>query len=180
MSLGLTLQAGGSVNLLFLTVPLICELLCNQSISHAIEGYEYLAQLDFADCSCGTDQLEVDMLIGADNYWKLVTSKLIIGDGPTAVYTMVLSGPVEGLLSPNNSCNLVSTDTLKVDAYVREESDHSLDRTLKTFWDVVSWKAKLTFTSSFRNRYPSRMADMKLGCHGRRHILEYRCITTCP
>ena len=130
------------MNLLFLAVPFICEPLCGQTISCVTELYEYLANLDFADYSCDSDELEVDTLIGADNYWKLVTGKLINrGDGPTAVHTRlgwVLSGPVEGLLSQNTSCNLVSTHALKVDGYVPQESEHSLDRTLKSFWDLES------------------------------------------
>lgn len=142
ISLGLRLQAGGSINLSFLAVPLICEPLCGQPISHAAEHYDYLAELNLADHSCGTEQLEVDMLIGSDNYWRLVTGKLVNrGDGPTAVHTRlgwVLSGPVEGLMSQKTSCNLVSTHALKVDAYMQEESDRSLDRTLKTFWDLES------------------------------------------
>ena len=142
VSLGLNLRAGGNMNLLFLAVPLICEPLCGQSISRAVEHYDYLADLDIADYSCGTEQLEVDMLIGSDHYWKLVTGKLISrSDGPTAVHTRlgwVLSGPVEGLQSQNVSCNLVSTHALRVDAYVQEESDRSLDRTLKSFWDLES------------------------------------------
>ncbi|XP_065891704.1 uncharacterized protein [Dysidea avara] len=130
------------MNFLFLAVPFICEPSCGQTISCVTERYEYLANLDFADYSCDGDQLEVDMLIGVDNYWKLVTGKLVNrGDGPTAVHTRlgwVLSGPVEGLLSQNTSCKLVSTHVLKVDGYVPQESERSLDRTLKSFWDLES------------------------------------------
>jgi len=97
----------------------------------------YIAELDLADYSYGTEQLEIDMLIGSDNYWKLVTSTLISrSGGPTAVHTRLGWGPVEGLQSQNTSCNLVSTHALKVDAYVQEESDCSLDRALQTFWDL--------------------------------------------
>ena len=73
------------MNLLFLAVPLICEPLCGQPISHALVHYEYIAELDLAEYSCGTEQLEIDMLIDSNNYWKLVTAKLISkSDGPTA------------------------------------------------------------------------------------------------
>ena len=143
VSLGLSLRAGGSINLLFLAVPLICEPLCGQPISHAREHYEYLTKLDLADNPCGAEQIEVDMLIGSDHYWKLVTGKVISkGEGPTAVHTKlgwVLSGPIEGLSLQSTSCNLLSTHALMVDDYVQEESDRILDRTLKSFWDLESF-----------------------------------------
>ena len=55
MSLGLSLRAEGSINLLFLAVPLICEPLCGQPISHAREHYEYLTKLDLDDSPCGAE-----------------------------------------------------------------------------------------------------------------------------
>ena len=73
VSLGLSFRNGGTIQLLFLSVPLICEPLSDQPIAHAMESYEYLANLDLADYSCATDLLEVDILIGSDHYWKLVT-----------------------------------------------------------------------------------------------------------
>ena len=143
VSLGLNLRAGGSINLLFLTVPLICEPLCGQPISHAKEHYEYFTKLDLADHSSDAEQIEVDMLIGCDHYWKLVTGKVISkGEGPTALHTRlgwVLSGPVQGVLSQNTACNLLSTHALMVDDYVQGESDRTLDKTLKSFWDLESF-----------------------------------------
>jgi len=41
----------GSVELLFMSVPLICDPLTNQPISQALERYEYLADLNLADHS---------------------------------------------------------------------------------------------------------------------------------
>ena len=156
VSLGLSLRAGGSINLLFLAVPLICEPLCGQPISHAREHYEYLTKLDLADNPCGAEQIEVDMLIGSDHYWKLVTGKVISkGEGPTAVHTKlgwVLSGPIEGLSLQSTSCNLLSTHALMVDDYVQKESDRILDRTLGIWNRLVSRKVRPTFTSNSRNR----------------------------
>ena len=77
----------------------------------------------------------MDVLIGSDHYWKLVTGEVIRkGDGPMAIWTRlgwVLSGPVQGLSHQNTSCNLVSTHTLKVDSLVPEESLQGLDSRLK-------------------------------------------------
>ena len=125
----------------FLSVPLICEPLSNQPISNVAEHCEYLSGLDLAD-RCGTDIMEIDMLIGLDNYWKLVTGKVIYeGEGPIAVQTKlgwVLCGPVPGLVCQYTSCNIVSTQLLTVDVYVSEESGQSLDDNVKKFWDLES------------------------------------------
>jgi len=88
VSLGLNLHNGGAIQLSFLSVPLICDPLSDQPITHAVESYEYLANLDLADYSCATDLLEVDILIGSDHYWKLVTGEVIhSSDGPMAIQT---------------------------------------------------------------------------------------------
>ena len=49
-----------------------------------------------ADSANSSDVLEVDVLVGSDCYWSLVTGRVIKG-GPTAILTKVgwiLSGPV--------------------------------------------------------------------------------------
>ena len=75
-----------------------------------------LTDLDLADHSRESDLLEVDLLIGSDHYWKLVTGRVVCKEGgPVTIQTRlgwVLSGPVEGLSCRNTSCNLVSTHNL--------------------------------------------------------------------
>jgi len=140
--LGLMLKNGRSLKLSFLSVPLICEPLTNQPITHVKESYAHLASLDLADHASGDDTLNVDILIGSDNYWSLVTGRVIRGDrgGPTAIQTKlgwVLAGPVEGL-SCLSLTNLVTTHLMAVDAYVSQDGDHELDCKLKMFWDLES------------------------------------------
>ena len=141
VAVSLSLRGGGVLKLYFLSVPQICEPLSNQPLSYVSEHHRHLSELDLADYCCTTEPLEVDMLIGLDHYWKLVTGKVIHeGDGPIAMQTRlgwVLSGPVPGL-SCQTTCNLVSTHLLMVDAYMPEESGQSLDSTLKKFWDLES------------------------------------------
>jgi len=107
-----------------------------------MESYEYLANLDLADYSCATDLLEVDILIGSDHYWKLVTGEVIrSSDGPMAIQTKlgwVLSGPVQDLLCESTSCNLITTHTLRVDTYTLDDNEQRLDSKLKMFWDLES------------------------------------------
>ena len=71
------LRDGGSIEITFLSVPLMYEPLHNQSILQAVENYHYLSNLELADDSSENDCLEVDILVGSDNYWKLVTGKVI-------------------------------------------------------------------------------------------------------
>ena len=105
------LHDGGSIELTFLLVPLLCEPLLNQPILQAVEKYRYLANLQLADHSYENDCLGVNMLVGSDNYWKLMIGEVICeGDGPMAVETKlgwVLSGPIEGLLCQSTLGNLV-------------------------------------------------------------------------
>ena len=91
-------QIGGSLKMSFLSVPLICEPISGQSIPYAVSTYKELASLEFSDYSQGDSSLKVDILIGLDQYWKLVTGEVIrCLNGPTAVHTRlgwVLSRPV--------------------------------------------------------------------------------------
>ena len=106
----------------FLTVPLICEPISGQSTSYAVSTYKELASLEFSDYSQGDSSLKVDILVGLDQYWKLVTGKVIrCFNGLTAVHTRLgweLSGPVQGSPPPGIvSVNFVNTYSLRVDAY---------------------------------------------------------------
>lgn len=66
----------------------------------SVETHGHLPSLDLADWADGTSPLPVDVLIGYDHYWDLVTGSICRDEGPTAIYTKlgwVLSGPT---LSP--------------------------------------------------------------------------------
>ena len=64
-----------------ITVPSICEPLTAQPISLCFEKFEHLKQLDMADYSNGQDSLQIDVLIGADYYWELVTGRTSRSEG---------------------------------------------------------------------------------------------------
>ena len=141
---GVNLRDGKSLEMSFLSVTLICEPIANQPIALAIENCNEFASLELADSSLGDDNLEVDILIGSDQYYKLVTGEVIQQcNGLTAIHTRlgwVLSGPVHGLSQEISSVNLVSTHALKVDGYQLQES---LDSQLKGFWDLESMGIQL-------------------------------------
>ena len=100
-------------------VPMICEPLQHQFTSQAQQSYDHLRDLNLADCSTGIDNSEVDVLIGCDQYWDLVTGEVRRGEnGPTAVCTRlgwVLSGPVEDERMPISkpATNLATTHVLR-------------------------------------------------------------------
>ena len=113
-------------------VPMICEPLVGQPISECIKGNRHLASLELADIAEGTSALAVDILIGSDYYWELVTGGVCKGEsGPMGIHTKlgwVLSGPVK--LNDVGPChtNLATTHVLLVDA--------QLDNCLKSFWEL--------------------------------------------
>ena len=116
VSVGMILKNGGTLELSLLPVPLICEPLSGQPVTYVRENYEHISKLELADHCRGEDTLEIDILIGSDQYWKLVTGDVVCeASGPMAIHTKlgwVLSGPVEGFPC---QATLVTTHALAVD-----------------------------------------------------------------
>ena len=98
---------------------MICEPLASQPISACIEGNPHLSGLDLADFSDGTSSLDVDILIGSDYYWNLVTGEVCRGNsGPVAIHTRigwVLSGPTSSTELERSAVNLNTTHVLRAD-----------------------------------------------------------------
>ena len=124
------------------TVPNICEPLSGQPINWAVERFSYLQGLDLADSCDSRDALEMSILVGMDQYWKVATGGILRGkSGPTAMETKlgwVLSGPVPGLnRDPSVAC-LTCTHVLKVDTSTNSVPYRlaGLERRLQTFWDL--------------------------------------------
>ena len=71
-------------------VPLICELLTCQLVSFCWDNFDNLKDLDLANPSDGSSQLNVDILIGSDLYWQLITGETHCGNpGPVAINTVL-------------------------------------------------------------------------------------------
>ena len=128
------------------SVPTICSPISNQSIKVALEEYPHLHGLTLADkpsLSTAGD-VEVDVLIGADYYWKFVTgtTKRSGKPGPVAVLTRlgwVLSGPViqEKQGHPSCSTNLNATHVLRVDTEpIVSNTTDQLHNQLEKLWDL--------------------------------------------
>ena len=125
---GLKLKDGGTQELRLITVPSICEPLTAQPISLCVDKFAHLKQLDLADCSNGQDSLQIDILIGADYYWELVTGCTSrCEDGPVAVHTRlgwVLSGSVPKMKQSKTSTSPLITHNLHVGTALRQR--HSI------------------------------------------------------
>ncbi len=122
-------------------VPTICEPLAHQPITASVETHCHLARLDLADWADGSSSLPVDLLVGCDHYWDLVTGSICRGEkGPTAIHTKlgwVLSGLAQ---APNqvmqSSACIVTTHLLRVDSQPVELMQ--LDEQLRSFWELES------------------------------------------
>ena len=68
------------------SVPLICEPLTRHTLALAKNMYDHLSDLQLADYLTETAPADVDILIGSDQYWQLVTGEVRRGDsGPMPI-----------------------------------------------------------------------------------------------
>ena len=109
---GIKLLDGEDMQMSAYSVPLICEPLTGQKVALAKNMYDHLSDLHLADYLTETAPADVDILIGSDQYRRLVTGEVRRGDsGPMAIHTRlgwVLSGPVEDATRDSDpSVNLV-------------------------------------------------------------------------
>jgi len=81
-------------------VPVICKALQNQHVEEAKRVNPYLNKLWLSDICSRQENLEVDMLIGADYLWKFMRGEVVRGekDEPVAISTSLgwmVSGPLK-------------------------------------------------------------------------------------
>ena len=128
------------VTLSAICVPVISSPVQGQCPRQAVRNYPHLTGLTLADDCEG--EADIDILVGADQYWNLVTGGLIRGDsGPTAMHTKlgwVLSGPVNYQVpSSSATVNLTSTHVLKCQVSNHPDPD-LLESKLERFWRLES------------------------------------------
>ena len=125
-----------SMSLSLYVVPTICEPLVRQPVVACVKQHPHLLGLELADFSTTKGSLSVDVLIGADLYWELVTGNVCRGDdGPTAIYTKmgwVLSGPSSYNELALCALNLSITHVLHTGVLL--ENPSSLNDQLRAFW----------------------------------------------
>lgn len=127
------------------------------------------------------DPDEIDVLIGSDSYWDLVTRQVIGGDsGHMAIHTKagwMLSGPTNHLEVAVN-LTLASTHTLKIDIHLSIEPP-ALDDGLKCFWDLESLGILKEETSAYERFVEKIKFDgCRYACHGKNVIHHSRTIVS--
>jgi hypothetical protein len=132
VELGIEFRDGTSEVLRVFTIPVICEPIAGSHVSLSVDQFPHLSHLELPDpITCGESR-RIDVLVGSDYYWSIVTGKILSGpSGPTAVDTRlgwILSGPVTLI----DGCDDSATLTLAVN------SPDQLDECLKSFWDIES------------------------------------------
>ena len=120
-----------------LNFPVICSPLPK---SVDIDDYPHLQGLELADSS--ESQCGIDILIGSDHYWDIVTGESIRGNfGPTAInskFGWLLSGPTN-IPSSTNDSNVVSNLIISGEPFLNEANDNDeIVSMLKTFWETES------------------------------------------
>ena len=126
------------MSLTLYVMPIICEPLVGQPISSCVNQEPHLRGLELADFSSTESSMPVDVLIGADYYWQLVTGRISRGtNGPIAVHTKlgwVLSGPSCHDEPGQCSMNLSVTYTLHAETHSVEPN--ALEEQLRAFWEL--------------------------------------------
>ena len=77
-ALGLELKGEPDLLLSAFALPLICQPLQGQPVQQVVKDNSFFSGLRLADY-CTEETLNVDILIGSDYYWNLVTCHTIRG-----------------------------------------------------------------------------------------------------
>ena len=123
-------------------VPLICSPITNQPINFAQSHYPHLRNIELSDQASGGEELEVDIMIGADYYWCFVQNQVVCGEGygPVAILTRlgyVLSGPVSAPMRNETFSNVTISHVMKTTTAVEEHDIQLIDQ-VKKFWEYES------------------------------------------
>ena len=143
VNVGMCMRGYPSMFLSLYVMPTICEPLVGQPIATCVEQYPHLAGLELADESSGSPNIPVDLLVGSDYYWHLVTGNTRRGlSGPVAVHTRlgwVLSGPMSQSdpdSNPEPSVTNLNVHVLHAESQPIEAC--TLKDQLRSFWELES------------------------------------------
>ena len=132
-------NGGKGVELTTVNFPIICSPLR----SRVNIDYTHLDGLELADYSNDNNSDSIDILIGADHYWDVVTGDIVRGEsGPTAISSKLgwlLSGRTEsnGKDEDPAVANLILTGESNDRTSVLNHNDKIVD-SLKRFWETES------------------------------------------
>ena len=74
-------KEGSPLTISTVVVPHICDPVLTQHITLLKNAYEHLTGLDLANSGNDNGESAIDVLVGFDHYWKLVTGRVIRGSG---------------------------------------------------------------------------------------------------
>ena len=142
VSIGVCLRGYPNMALSLHVVPTICEPLLYQPVTPSIGSHDQLMSLELADSADVNSRLPVDVLIGCDHYWELVTGSICHNErGPTAIHTKlgwVLSGPTNTPIIEHTSSCTVTTHSLRADSQPTRTETAQLSEQLRSFWELES------------------------------------------
>ena len=130
-----------SIELRAVSFPTICSPV--SSVVN-IQNYPHLRELDLADLDeSGTCNNRIDILIGADFYWRIVTGDVVRRDnGPTAISSKLgwlLSGPsTKNSTYESTTNNLVLAGESIDNSHLQTDGNGDLTTALKRFWETES------------------------------------------
>ena len=161
------------------TSPVICSSL---PVLVNVNKYTHLQGLDLADNS-NLHQSEIDILIGSDYYWQVVTGDIVNGNsGPVSmnnIFGWLLSGPVSPPCTDNAFHSLA---IIRKECTSKSPENDRLIQTLKQFWDNGSVGILMILIESSQSssfwKFSLMEQGMKSGYHGRRTILVVTSQTT--
>ena len=130
----LHLKGESTVKIKAFAVPTICAPVSGQDIRTVLKEFPHLKQYTLAE-NTKTVEKSIDVLIGGDFYWKLMTGEIQKDkSGLTllkSLFGYVLSGPMK---FSEYSNNIVSTHVMKIVCESRE--DKLLSEEVKNFWKL--------------------------------------------
>ena len=134
VTVGIQTQSENCREVSLFSVPHICDALGNQPISMCLERCEHLRGLVLAEAPTdNSHRKEIDLLIGSDYYWCMVTGRTCRGlCGPLALETIFRPCPPD-ISIQDTPLTLLAAHTLKVEA-----DNYQIDKQLKAFWDLES------------------------------------------
>ena len=125
-----------SVRIDVLSFPALCSPISSEI---DLNKYPCLSELEFADFSSKSSHNSIDVLVGSDFYWALVTGEIVkTDDGPVAIGSKLgwlFSGPVEPMVK-----DVITHTQLSIvhssDVSFSESQEDRLSNAIKRFWEI--------------------------------------------
>jgi hypothetical protein len=124
-----------------------------------VNNYPHLQELELADFDAkGTCNDNIDILVGANFYWSIVTGDVVRGDNsPTAISSKLgwlLSGPsTQNSTYESTTSNLILAGECIDNSHAQTDINGDLTTTLSRLWETESIGIKLIEEAGSPERY---------------------------